>query len=185
MSIPSDHKALIFIGAVAVLGAGVRVTRAAVGRGAESAQPALEHQIQASDSSAQAARAKSRGTSPRRKSPRKSPVGLSAAGPDAGARSSPLLDRPGYVGKRLDLDVATAAQIDSLPGVTPLMARRIVVERMAHGPFLGIDGLRRVAGAGPRFVQRIDSLVTFSGVFKQGAPTDTVIPKRRGRSRRG
>jgi hypothetical protein len=65
------------------------------------------------------------------------------------------------------------------------MARRIVIERMAHGPFLNSYGLRRVRGAGPRFLQRIDSLVTFSGIFRQGTPSDTVIPKRRGRSKRG
>ena len=185
MSVPSDHKALIFIGAVAVLGAGVRVTRAAVGHGDVAPQPALAHQIQASDSSAQASRAKSRRKTPRGRSARTPQAGPAADGPHVRTPASSLLDRPGYIGDRLDLDVATAAQIDSLPGVTPLMARRIVVERMSHGPFLTRDGLRRVVGAGPRFIQKIDSLVTFSGVFKQGTPGDTVIPKRRGRSKRG
>lgn len=184
MSIPSEHKALIFIGAVAVLGAAVRVTRAAVGGDGESSQPALQHQIQASDSSARAGRARTRGRSASSKSADKRPAGPAAAPRDARPRPSPLLDRPGYVGSRLDLDVATAAQIDSLPGVTPLMARRIVAERMAHGPFLTLDGLRRVVGAGPRFVQRLDPLVTFSGIFRPATPSDTVIPKRRSRSRR-
>lgn len=82
------------------------------------------------------------------------------------------------------MDVATAAQIDSLPGITPTMARRIVADRMSRGPFLGLDGLRRVSGAGPMFVQRIDSLVTFSGVYRPGTPADTVIPKRRARAKR-
>lgn len=183
MSISSEHKALIFVGAVAVLGAAVRVTRAAVGSGDATAQPALEHQIQAADSSAQAGRTKARGKSSRAKAPRKPRAGHAA---DSGTvlPSNSLLDRPGYVGKRLDLDVATAAQIDSLPGVTPLMARRIVADRMRRGPFLTLDGLRRVLGAGPVFVQRIDSLVTFSGVFRPAIPADTVVPKRRGRFRR-
>lgn len=183
MSISSEHKALIFVGAVAVLGAAVRVTRAAVASGDAGAQPALEHQIQAADSSAQAGRSKTRGKSSRSKAPRKPRAGHAA---DSGSALPPnsLLDRPGYIGKRLDLDVATAAQIDSLPGVTPLMARRIVAERMRRGPFLTLDGLRRVLGAGPVFVQRIDTLVTFSGVFRPAIPADTVIPKRRGRFRR-
>ena len=43
---------------------------------------------------------------------------------------------------------------------------------------------RRVIGAGPRFVERLDTLVTFSGVFRMGSPDDTVIPKRKARSRR-
>ena len=80
--------------------------------------------------------------------------------------------------------MATAAQIDSLPGITPALARRIVEDRMRRGPFLGIDGLRRVYGVGPRFIARIDSMVTFSGVFRPGTPADTVIPKRKSRSSR-
>lgn len=183
MSIPSDHKALIFIGAVAVLGAAVRVIRAATSEAGSPLQPALEHQIQASDSAARAGQGKGRGRSSRRPS-RRDQAGRAAVDTASRIRPAPLLDRPGYIGSRLDLDVATAAQIDSLPGVTPTMARRIVRDRMTHGPFLSLDGLRRVSGAGPRFVERLDTLVTFSGVFRTGAPDDTVIPKRKARSRR-
>jgi hypothetical protein len=77
------------------------------------------------------------------------------------------------------LDVASSAQIDSLPGVTPLMAKRIVADRMARGPFLSTDGLRRVIGVGSGFLKRIDTLVTFSGTFVQANASDTIIPKRR------
>lgn len=83
------------------------------------------------------------------------------------------------MGSRLDMDVASAAQIDSLPGVTPLMAKRIVADRMARGPFLNADGLRRVIGAGAGFLKRVDTLITFSGTFVQGSASDTIIPKRR------
>src|SRR5262245_41426302 len=120
MSLRADQKALVFFGAVAVLGAGVRVVRAAGGPEPTGAQPALDRQIRSSDSARQASQSgrkkKSRTTSARKSGPSASP-----AGP---------LDRRGYVGNRLDLDVATAAQIDSLPGVTPLMAKRIVADRM-------------------------------------------------------
>lgn len=184
MSIPSDHKALIFIGAVAVLGAAVRVTRAAVDAREALPQPPLEHQIQAADSSARAGRAKARTKASRSRSSFKRQGGPSTADSSLEPRSSPLLDRPGYIGNRLDLDVATAAQIDSLPGITPTLARRLVTDRMTRGPFLSRDGLRRVYGVSARFIERIDSLVTFSGVFRPAIPTDTVIPKRRSRSRR-
>jgi competence protein ComEA len=93
------------------------------------------------------------------------------------------LDRPGYVAGKLDLDIATAAQIDSLPGVGPAMAKRIVLDRMQRGPFVTREGLRRVAGAGPMFLAKIDSLVMFSGVVKHPDPRDTIIPKS-SRSRR-
>jgi len=87
------------------------------------------------------------------------------------------LERTGYVGRRLDLDVATAAQIDSLPGVSPAVAKRILADRRARGPFLSMNGLRRVSGIGPAFVARIDSLVTFSGTVVQPTYADTVIPR--------
>jgi hypothetical protein len=95
------------------------------------------------------------------------------------------LDRKGYVNRRLDLDAATAAQIDSLPGVTPTVAKRIVADRMRRGPFLNLDGLRRVSGLGPTLIRHLDSLVTFSGVFLQGNPEDSTIPsRRRGKTKR-
>lgn len=89
------------------------------------------------------------------------------------------LDRAGYIGSKLDLDVATAAQIDSLPGVSPSMAKRIVTDRMRRGPFLNANGLRRVGGVGPLFIRQIDSLVTYSGTFRSADPADTIIPPRR------
>jgi DNA uptake protein ComE-like DNA-binding protein len=94
------------------------------------------------------------------------------------------LDRPGYIGGKLDLDVATAAQIHSLPGVSAAMARRIAADRMTRGPFLNLDGMRRVAGVGPRFVAQIDSLVTFSGTVQRGTAADTVVPPRQSRGRK-
>src|SRR5512146_1318579 len=183
MSMPSDHKALIFVGAVAILGAAVRIIRAATNEAGSPLQPALEHQIQASDSAARAGQGKGRARSSRRPT-RRGQTALPPADTAFRIRQAPLLDRPGYIGSRLDLDAATAAQIDSLPGVTPAMARRIVRDRMSRGPFLTLDGLRRVSGAGPRFVERLDTLVTFSGVFRTGSPADTVIPRRKARPRR-
>jgi len=176
-----DHKALIFIGAIAVLGAAVRVVRAA-GIARSSSQPALERQVQAADSAARAARA--RQSAPRRrqggaKNSSRRPARDSARGVSPKSRNSGPLDRPGYIAGRLDLDVATFAQIDSLPGVTRLMARRIVIDRMLRGPFVTRDGLRRVDGAGPRFVARIDSLITFSGTVLQPDPADTASPRPR------
>lgn len=188
----------MFIGVVGVLGAGVRVVRAA-GDGGTQAQPALERQARAADSAAAAQRNAHGGRGGRGT---RASVGASSGrsgarsrvGADAGNRleaaPSPThrgpvgqLDRAGYIGNRLDLDVATAAQIDSLPGVSALMARRIAADRARRGPFLNRAGLQRVSGAGARFLQQIDTLVTFSGTFAVAAPSDTVIKSRRKRRR--
>ncbi len=180
MSLRADQKALVFFGAVAVLGAGVRVVRAAGAPVSSASQPALDRQIQSSDS-ARVFQSGGRRKTGRSTTGRKANRSAAAAAIDTGQRRRPAgpLDRRGYVGDRLDLDIATAAQIDSLPGVTPLMARRIVADRMARGPFTTVDGLRRVIGVGPGFLKRIDTLITFSGTFLQSSASDTIIPKRR------
>jgi len=187
MPLRSDHKALVFVGAIAILGTGVRVLRASA-RSAPESQPALERQAHAADSAANAqldhasrghGGRQGDGLPPQGRS-RRSRRGRSAqldSTAGRGANKLPM-DRVGYVNGRLDLDVATAAQIDSLPGVSPLMARRIVLDRMRRGPFLNFDGLKRVTGVGPRFIQQLDSMVTFSGVIHWAEPNDTVILRR-------
>ena len=180
MSLRADQKALVFFGAVAVLGAGVRVVRAAGGPAPAASQPALDRQIRSSDSALQSSRSGKKKTA-RSTTARKS--ARAAAQTDTGRRRRPASppDRRGYVGNRLDMDVASAAQIDSLPGVTPLMAKRIVADRMARGPFATADGLRRVIGVSNAFLKRIDTLIAFSGTFVQAITSDSVIPKRRRR----
>lgn len=181
----SDHRALVFIASIAVLGAGVRVVRASSGDHAPATQPELEHQVHAADSAATATRAKAivsgRGQRGRGRSGRaRAAVDTSKRVRDSLARATRApVDREGYIGGKLDLDVATFAQIDSLPGVTPLMARRIVFDRMAHGPFVTRDGLRRVSGVGQIFLSKIDSLITFSGIVKMPSAADTAPPRRR------
>lgn len=185
MQMRSDQKALMFVGAIAVLGAGVRVVRASAGDARPTVQPALDRQVKAADSAAHAGRAgggrlggarQGRG----RASRSRSVADTSKRKRDSLARaSSAPLDRQGYIGGKLDLDVATLAQLDSLPGVSLLMARRIVLDRMAHGPFVTRDGLRRVSGVGQFFLTRIDSLVTFSGTVRMPSPADTAAPRSR------
>ena len=172
MSLRSEQKALLFIGAVAVLGAGVRVLRAATGRDDPGPQPALQQQSRAADSASRAGRQRGKRVAGKLSEAKS----RSPKGADGPLGSGPL-DRQGYVAGKLDLDVATAAQIESLPGVGPAMAKRIVADRMQRGPFVTRDGFRRVRGTGPMFLARIDSFVTFSGLVKHPEASDTIIPK--------
>lgn len=206
MSLRPDHKALVFLGAVAVLGVGVRVTRAASSSTtAPAAQQDLDHQLASADSAASAGRAAidarrplakigasrgrggrkfgGRSTSPSNDTPTAWAVSDSDQGTPSRKRNAGALDRPGYINGRLDLDVATAAQIDSLPGITPTIARRIAADRMKHGPFLNLDGLRRVSGVGPTLARHLDTLVTFSGSLIQAGPQDSMIAPRRAKAK--
>ncbi|QXG75505.1 ComEA family DNA-binding protein [Modestobacter sp. L9-4] len=52
-------------------------------------------------------------------------------------------------GGLLDLNAATAGDLDALPGIGPVLAQRIVDHRTAHGPFTSVDQLDDVSGIGP------------------------------------
>ncbi len=60
----------------------------------------------------------------------------------------------------LSLNTATAADLESLPGIGPVLAARIVAYREQSGPFRSIDQLIEVAGIGPAVVGSLDGLVT-------------------------
>ena len=66
-------------------------------------------------------------------------------------------------GIRIDVDRATADELVALPGVGPSLARRIVADRDSNGPFGSLQALGQVRGIGPATLQRLDSLVSFSG----------------------
>jgi competence ComEA-like helix-hairpin-helix protein len=59
------------------------------------------------------------------------------------------------LGLPLDLNRATAQDLDALPGIGPALAQRIVDYRTAHGPFKKIEDLLEVSGIGPQNLQRL------------------------------
>ncbi len=72
------------------------------------------------------------------------------SGPDAG---------PGTTGggATLDLNSATAGELEALPGIGPVLAQRIVEHREAYGPFASVDGLLEVSGVGPAVLENLRS----------------------------
>jgi competence ComEA-like helix-hairpin-helix protein len=50
---------------------------------------------------------------------------------------------------RVDLNRATAEELETLPRIGPALAARIVADRAARGPFATIEDLDRVKGIGP------------------------------------
>lgn len=62
-------------------------------------------------------------------------------------------------GAIVDLNVATVADLDGLPGVGPVLAQRIIDWRTAHGPFTSVDQLREVSGIGDRKFEDLRSRV--------------------------
>ncbi|SCL38628.1 competence protein ComEA [Micromonospora rhizosphaerae] len=74
-----------------------------------------------------------------------------AAGPAAGGAAP---------GGPVNLNTATLAQLDALPGVGPVLAQRILTHREQHGPFRSVSDLRQVEGIGDARYEQLKDLVT-------------------------
>jgi competence ComEA-like helix-hairpin-helix protein len=90
--------------------------------------------------------------------------GLSGTGGAALAHrdSGVALARPLANGERIDLDRASALEIARLPKVGPRLAKTIVADREALGPFGSLAALDRVPGVGEGLLKAIGDHATFS-----------------------
>ncbi|WP_458243715.1 helix-hairpin-helix domain-containing protein [Streptomyces sp. MAI_2237] len=80
--------------------------------------------------------------------PAPGPAGPAAGGPAGAAPAAPV-----------SLNTATAEQLDTLPGVGPVLAQHIVDYRTRHGGFRTVDELREVNGIGDRRFADLRNLV--------------------------
>lgn len=86
------------------------------------------------------------------------PSVVGPTGPAAGTNLGG--ERSGEEPAVVDLNAATAADLERLPGVGPATAAAILAHRDQHGPFSSVDGLIDVRGIGPAKLEAIRSLVT-------------------------
>jgi competence protein ComEA len=84
--------------------------------------------------------------------------GASAAGPAPVASGSSSSGSSAPSGP-IDLNTATAEQLDTLPGVGPVLAGRIVDWRTTHGRFTSVDELQQVQGLGGKKFETLRPLV--------------------------
>lgn len=76
-----------------------------------------------------------------------SPVAASVLSPQS---TSPLIN----------INTASQAELESLPGIGPVLARRIIEFRQTHGPFNSIEELKKVPGIGEATFSRIKDYIT-------------------------
>lgn len=87
-------------------------------------------------------------------------AGPAAAASDGGGPAA-ASDGGGSAGaaRPLDLNSATAEQLDALPGVGPVTAAAILGWRQANGRFTSVDQLGEVDGIGPARLEKLRPLV--------------------------
>ena len=90
------------------------------------------------------------------------PSGAAGAGGAAGSSGSGGPAGGGSAGPaaKVDLNTATVAQLDTLPGVGPVTAQHIVDWRTRNGRFVRVDQLREIDGIGERRFQQLRDVVT-------------------------
>ena len=60
----------------------------------------------------------------------------------------------------LDLNRASAADLEQLPGIGAVLAQRMITYRQSHGGFQTVEELRQVKGIGRKKLDRVRPLVT-------------------------
>jgi competence protein ComEA len=80
------------------------------------------------------------------------------------ARGSPgaataAASTPAAPGTPVSLSAATVEQLDTLPGIGPVTAQKIVAFRQEHGPFESVEGLDAIPGIGPARLEELKGLV--------------------------
>jgi competence protein ComEA len=80
--------------------------------------------------------------------PRRGAPGAALPAGSAGAPSAPV-----------QLSTATLEQLDSLPGIGPATAQKILDYRAKHGAFSSVDELDAVPGIGPKRLDQLRDLV--------------------------
>lgn len=187
MATAGELRILGFLAALGLLGVGVRsmdlkrLERSAIGeragwgwgvgrlaegnepRGAARALAAQRAAVDSARRSGQLSRQSSRGAI-RRSSGSTAGRTTTNASPKTALRSSN--GRPSRRSTEasfpIDLNRATAEELEALPRIGPAIAKRIIEYRETTGSFQVLEDLRHVRGIGPATLRLLDTLVTFS-----------------------
>jgi competence protein ComEA len=73
---------------------------------------------------------------------------------------APITSSATNAGGKININTGTAAELDTLPGIGPAIAQRIIDYRTEHGPFQTIEGIMNVKGIGPATFDKIKDLIT-------------------------
>lgn len=86
---------------------------------------------------------------------------------DATSQSVPALIQA----RRIDINSASAGELELLPRIGPALAGRILEDRQEHGSFASVEALQRVRGIGPKTIESLRSIAIVSPTFVE-SPRD-------------
>lgn len=89
-----------------------------------------------------------------------------AATPETVAASAAIQavpDEPEAPSGLININTATSKQLQTLPGIGPVLAQRIIDYRTQHGPFSSVRELIRVSGIGQKRLETILDLISTEG----------------------
>lgn len=69
--------------------------------------------------------------------------------------------------KKVNINQARADELETLPGVGPVLAKKIIDYRAENGYFQTIEALRQVKGIGPKLLERWTGLIKLDPVDKR------------------
>ncbi|CAN5744275.1 hypothetical protein BH11PLA1_BH11PLA1_07070 [soil metagenome] len=81
----------------------------------------------------------------------------------AGGTPAPLQPAAPVLTGTMDINRATAAELELLPGIGPALAARIIEDRAKNGAYKTTAQLDRVAGIGPKKLAKILPLIRVEG----------------------
>ena len=182
MPTPAERRALLASLLLMALGAAARVKSSlrAPPPPALALAAQLDEQIRRVDS------AHSRGAAPLPRPKQGRSRGHAARDTAARARTAHKADALAALKTTpLDIDRATAQELEVLPSVGPGLAARIVAARDACGGLGSLDALDRVPGIGPSILSRIAPLVAFSAHPRDACPGGVTLRTEAKKRRKG
>ncbi|HKV22971.1 MAG TPA: helix-hairpin-helix domain-containing protein [Candidatus Acidoferrum sp.] len=76
----------------------------------------------------------------------------------------------------VNLNTATAEELEQVPGIGPVTAEKILKMRKAYGPFKSVDDLRAIRGIGPKRLEKMRKYLTVAKPAPRAKPASAARP---------
>lgn len=83
-----------------------------------------------------------------------------ASTPDGNSTEQGLAAAQGQQGGKININTASLEELDTLPGIGPSIAQRIIDHRTTHGPFRSREDLQKVSGIGEKRYEQLKDLIS-------------------------